>query len=82
MLILGAVGFLRPFGSKPAELERQIRLSGNPTKRRSLLNLSHSKINTSICCTLHEKILCFGKVFVYLQQNLELCRNTLITLNR
>ena len=71
MLILGAVGL-------------QIRLSGatNPTKRRSLLNLSHSKINTSICCTLHEKILCFGKVFVYLQQNLELCRNTLITLNR
>ena len=69
MLILGAVGL-------------QIRLSGNPTKRRSLLNLSHLWINTGYCYTLHEKILCFGKVFVYLQQNLELCRNTLITLNR
>ena len=28
MLIFTAVGFLRPFGSKPAELERQIRPSG------------------------------------------------------
>jgi len=28
MLIFGVVGFLRPFGSKPAELERQIRPSG------------------------------------------------------
>ena len=66
MLILGAVGL-------------QIRLSGSEL---TLLNLSHLWINTGYCYTLHEKILCFGKVFVYLQQNLELCRNTLITLNR
>ena len=31
MLIFTAAGFLRPFGSKPAELERQIRLSGQLT---------------------------------------------------
>ena len=41
----------------------QIRLSGE-----ALLNLSHLWINTGYCYTLHEKILCFGKVFVYLQK--------------
>ena len=63
MLILGAVGL-------------QIRLSGViataahlcDRSEVSLLNLSHLWINTSYCYTLHEKILCFGKVFVYLQK--------------
>ncbi len=32
MLIFTAVGFLRPFGSKPAELERQIRPSGGGSR--------------------------------------------------
>lgn len=35
MLIFTAVGFLRPFGSKPAELEWQIRPSGNCSSRSS-----------------------------------------------
>ena len=54
MLILGAVGL-------------QIRLSGDRSEL-TLLNLSHLWINTGYCYTLHEKILCFGKVFVYLQK--------------
>ena len=42
MLIFTAVEFLRPFGSKPAELERQIRPSGHNKPRKFLSNFRGS----------------------------------------
>ena len=47
MLIFTAVGFLRPFGSKPAELERQIRPSGAP-KLRSISAFSCIAVITDL----------------------------------